>query len=158
MQPCCGIFAFSPRMWRCFLFPLTYRGPAFVFSTHVAQEFSPRMWRCFFPCIAMNAILRVFSTHVEMFLLLQVRKNRFIMFSPRMWRCFALYPSLMIKYNVFSTHVEMFLYHPKQLTHKLRFLHACGDVSISLRVKLTLVQFSPRMWRCFLPQDGSHRQ
>ena len=124
----------------------------------IPQEFSPRMWRCFFPCIAMNAILRVFSTHVEMFLLLQVRKNRFIMFSPRMWRCFALYPSLMIKYNVFSTHVEMFLYHPKQLTHKLRFLHACGDVSISLRVKLTLVQFSPRMWRCFLPQDGSHRQ
>ena len=134
--------------------------------------FSPRMWRCFIPAIARPPFKRVFSTHVEMFPKSSrqtKRRSGFLHacgdvsqqhhhperqreFSPRMWRCFLCRRIYSEKVIVFSTHVEMFLIQAVILSMLVCFLHACGDVSIRLEALCLLLQFSPRMWRCFLLQ------
>ena len=111
----------------------------------------------------------VFSTHVEMFLQLRLtvfcltcflhacgdvsgtgpREWRHNGFSPRMWRCFLLHIREADLGIVFSTHVEMFLHGAVRTVGHSRFLHACGDVSLSMLRPLPLNPFSPRMWRCF---------
>ena len=114
--------------------------------------FSPRMWRCFLLHRSCQEQECVFSTHVEMFLDARLQPHvRFSFlhacgdvspvfavafnnetFSPRMWRCFYDCAALPAERKVFSTHVEMCPQNRLMRLQNLRFLHACGDVSLTL--------------------------
>ncbi len=121
-------------------------------SKEAAYLFSPRMWRCFRNAQKLEGIYKVFSTHVEMFPIQRCFFNFDTCFlhacgdvsdeaagsegnegfSPRMWRCFFDFIFFRCVYTVFSTHVEMFPKIIKLSIIIVRFLHACGDVSIFL--------------------------
>ena len=133
------------------------------------MAFSPRMWRCFLLSDCPPCLIEVFSTHVEMFpaqlffpdqhagflhacgdvSCFPLRLYAAMQFSPRMWRCFFDLRVPHLVQLVFSTHVEMFLQYDHKYHTVERFLHACGDVSPLCSVKSVIMQFSPRMWRCF---------
>ena len=147
-------------MWRCFYLCLAQWKP---------KKFSPRMWRCFRSVSTLYFQLWIFSTYVEVFpdLVLQHRarlhflhvcggvsrlknlENVLRRFSPRMWRCFHVKAECRRRQKIFSTYVEVFLRRTALICESTDFLHVCGGVSRWVCRPLMLMQFSPRMWRCF---------
>ena len=135
----------------------------------LTQAFSPRMWRCFLQKAIPSDPHSVFSTYVEVFLCSDssmVKSHRFLhvcggvsidsqlqtagsSFSPRMWRCFPKRKLKSFRYPVFSTYVEVFPQWFLRRQTSPGFLHVCGGVSVNIKDAENLVEFSPRMWRCF---------
>ena len=136
----------------------------------MAHESAPRMWRCFSSILPDSCACLVCSTHVEMFLQwkrkmiltscllhacgdVSVGMLSFISFppsAPRMWRCFYAMAMENLSLVVCSTHVEMFPNRSSCLRRPKGLLHACGDVSSTIRVIIPRAMSAPRMWRCFL--------
>ena len=67
-----------------------------------------------------------------------------------MWRCFYILKPVVLKVAIFSTYVEVFPSLARLMPLCLHFLHVCGGVSSSLKIRIKAWKFSPRMWRCFL--------
>ena len=79
-----------------------------------------------------------------------------VKFAPRMWRCFLSAFLTIRTLSVCSTHVEMFPPYavPKRTGKGL--LHACGDVSNSASTGGSVIEFAPRMWRCFSSLESTN--
>ena len=100
-------------------------------------------------------VARIFSTYVEVFLFTDgsvYGRSYFLhvcggvsigntiirnstKFSPRMWRCFLWRAKARKIGAIFSTYVEVFLHRITSSRNILHFLHVCGGVSSSVRIK-----------------------
>ena len=133
--------------------------------------YSPRMWRWSLPHPSLMGSNQVFSTYVEVILCGKPIKVHdasilhvcggdprlacvsavFVLYSPRMWR-WSLSPTASTEgRRVFSTYVEVILrYHLLQCLFQ-SILHVCGGDPTIINNAISVIMYSPRMWRWSLP-------
>ena len=121
--------------------------PATYLRNLISNRFSPRMWRWSWKYLIHLQFLWVFSTYVEVILTINTRVHDKWQFSPRMWRWSYNTQNALIFPHVFSTYVEVILCFVFGNISNVGFLHVCGGDPGCQPQALTVVVFSPRMWR-----------
>ncbi len=165
----CVTALFSPRLWGCFLSPLSLIRPSIVFPTPVGV---------FLACANTEGASSSFPhacggvsslTHIEkadfgfphacggVSIAYSCARNAQT-FSPRLWGCFLAVAATLFRPLVFPTPVGVFLARDLGGKPSECFPHACGGVSLKGVTDELREEFSPRLWGCFYRSVVPHAQ